>query len=351
MTERHHLKKKKKPVDAGQAAPGTDVGSPLRMPFGGWLLVLKQTFLNLISTQSSLSASGCAFFATLSLFPAMTTLLSLYGLVFDINSVEPQLQVLRNLLPPAAFDLISDQIHLLIRRPHVSLTLGLILSLAFALWTTSSSTKSVLAALNIAHNVDETRGFLHYQFVSLGMTLLAVLGAALTLALMVALPAFVDYLPQILDHFGIWNLTPKLRGWALYLMSYGIKNIVHFGAPALMLLFIFVAVSLLFRYAPCREAPDWRWVLPGSLVATMLWVLTSLGFSYYVAHFASYGATYGSLGAVAAVMMWFFVSTYVVLFGAQLNIGLQDRDKGREPAVPGGPREDEVQTAKNAAKA
>lgn len=319
----------------GREAPGTGAKSPIHMPLGGWKLVLRQTLSNLGSSQTSLSAAGCAFYATLSLFPAISSLISVYGLIFDLQTVEPQLNVLRNLLPATAFELIASQIHTLIAQPHASLTLGLIFSTTIALWSASASTKSVLSALNLAYDVLETRGFFRFQFLALGVTFGAVVGACLTLALMVAFPALVDYMPDLLNHFGLRNLPPELLYIADYLMSYSTRYIVHFGAPALMLLFVFIAVTLLFRYGPCRDKPDWRWIVPGSLVATLLWVLTSLAFSYYVSHFASYGSTYGPLGAVAAIMMWFFVGTYVVLFGAELNAGLEDRMKGFNPKVPG----------------
>ncbi|GBQ10249.1 t-RNA-processing ribonuclease BN [Swaminathania salitolerans LMG 21291] len=322
----------------GREAPGTGAKSPIHMPLGGWKLVLRQTFSNLGSSQTSLSAAGCAFYATLSLFPAISSLISVYGLIFDLQTVEPQLNVLRSLLPPTAFELIASQIHTLIGQPHASLTMGLIFSITVALWSASASTKSVLSALNLAYDTLETRGFFRFQFLALGVTFGAVLGACLTLALMVAFPALVDYLPELLNRFGLRNLPPEILNLTDYLMSYSTRYIVHFGAPALMLLFVFVAVTLLFRYGPCRETADWRWIVPGSLVATFLWVLTSLAFSYYVSHFASYGSTYGPLGAVAAIMMWFFVGTYVVLFGAELNAGLEDRMKGFNPKVPGATR-------------
>ncbi|GBR22983.1 t-RNA-processing ribonuclease BN [Kozakia baliensis NRIC 0488] len=312
---------------AAKNAPGTGAKTPLHMPPAGWKLVFRQTINEAGSSQTSLAAAGCAFYATLSLFPAISALISVYGLAFDLQTVEPQLNVLRNLLPPAAFSLIADQIHSLISQPHSSLTIGLIFSFTIALWSASASTKSVLSALNLAYDVQETRGFFSFQLIALGVTLGAVLGACLTLALMVALPALVDYLPHLASQFGLRNLPPIMNVF----MSYSAPYVVHFGAPALMLFFIFAAVTLLFRYGPCRTTPSWRWIFPGSLVATVLWVLTSIGFSYYVSRFASYGSTYGPLGAVAAIMMWFFVSTYVVLFGAELNAGLEDRMNGLAP--------------------
>lgn len=316
----------------GEVAPGTGVASPLSMPKAGWKLVLKQVLSEVRSSQTSLSAAGCAFYATLSMFPAITSLLSLYGLAFDLRTVEPQLRVLRHLLPPTAYSLIGDRIHELVSQPHASLTKGLIISLVVALWSASASTKSILSALNMAYNVEENRSFLKFQAVALGATLITILGAALTLALMVAAPAVVDNLPKLLPRvIGLRTLPPPFD----FLVSYAAPFVVRVAAPVLMLLFVFMAVTLLYRYGPCYFPGGWRWVVPGSLVATGLWVLTSIGFSWYVAHFASYSASYGPLGAVVAVMMWFFVSAYVVLFGAELNVGLEDRRKGAEPRVAG----------------
>ncbi|EHH67332.1 T-RNA-processing ribonuclease BN [Gluconobacter morbifer G707] len=319
----------------GPDAPGTGARGPWAMSRAGWKLVLQQVFSEVGSSQTSLSAAGCAFYATLSLFPAMSSLISLYGLAFDLQTVEPQLQVLRNLLPPAAYDLIGNRIHELISQPHSSLTIGLIFSLSVALWSASASTKSILAALNMAYNAQETRSFLRFQAVALSTTLMAIVGAALTLALMVAAPALVDYLPKYL---GLKKLPPPFD----LFVSYGAPMVVHTVAPLLMLLFVFLAVTLLYRFAPCRQHTKWRWIFPGSAVSTLLWVITSLGFSWYVAHFASYGATYGPLGAVAAIMMWFFVSAYVVLFGAELNASLEDRARGRQPRITGQPRPDPI---------
>ena len=107
----------------------------------------------------------------------------------------------------------------------------------------------------------------------------------------------------------------------------------------------FIAGGLHDQFVLCRTPARWRWFLPGWVVGTMLWVLTSLGFSWYVGHFASYGATYGSLGAFIAIMMWFFVSTYVVLFGAELNAGLEERAKGEQTRITGLPQPDPIVAA------
>lgn len=289
----------------------------------GWRTICRQILVHTGDSQTSLSAAGCAFYATLSLFPAITALISVYGLVFDIHTVEPQLNILRNLLPTSAYALIGDRIHTLVMESHSSLTLGLVFSLAITMWSATASSRAMLSALNITYHTKETRGFLSFQCLAFGTTLMGVLGACLTLALMVAAPAIADYLPHYLEYLGVDfnHIPPGLH----FLVEKGTPMMVHWLAPAIMLLFVFTAMTVLYRIAPCRDWTLWRLIFPGAIVATLLWVVTSLGFSWYVAHFASYSATYGPLGAVAAVMMWLFVSAYVVLFGGVINSELEER--------------------------
>ncbi|WP_086613119.1 YihY/virulence factor BrkB family protein, partial [Acetobacter indonesiensis] len=254
-----------------------------------------------------------AFYTTLSLFPAISSLISIYGLAFDVQTVTPQLEVLRNLLPPSAYALIYDRIQTLVAEPHSSLTLNLVISLSVAIWSASAATRSILAALNIAYNTKESRSFLVFQVTALGMTLSAVLGAALTLALMVALPLLLN-LPA-------WLHIPTPPG--------SIEFAARWSGPVIMFTFQILATSVLYRFGPDRHHPAlWRWVMPGALFATISWILSASGFSYYVAHIASYNATYGPLGAVIAIMMWFFVSAWVVLMGAELNAEMESYARG-----------------------
>jgi membrane protein len=287
---------------------GRDASQPAHIPWSGWKKVLKRTFSEIISDRIGLAAAGCAFYATLALFPAISTLVSLYGLAFDPSTVEPQLRVLHNLLPRPAFLLISDRVHVLVSQPRGTLTMGLIIGTLVTLWSASAGTKSMLAALNIAYEETESRSFVRFQATALFMTLCGILGAALAVALLVFLPAVLDFIPR---HFGFEAVEA------------GTQTIIRIGSPLVMLLFVGGAFSLLYRFGPSRRSPGWHWVTPGSLVATLLWLLASIGFSYYVGHVASYDATYGPLGAVVGIMMWFFVTAYVVLLGAELNAELE----------------------------
>ncbi|MFP2870800.1 YihY/virulence factor BrkB family protein [Acetobacter tropicalis] len=297
----------------GVEKTGRTFRSPSDLGRADWKTIFIQTAKSLISGPTTLVAAGCAFYTTLSLFPAISSLISIYGLAFDVQTVTPQLEVLRSLLPPSAYSLIYDRIQTLVAEPHSSLTFNLVISLSVALWSTSAATRSILAALNIAYNTKESRSFIVFQITALSMTLSAVLGAALTLALMVALPLFLN-LPA-------WLHIPTPPG--------SLEFAARWSGPLIMFTFQILATSVLYRFGPDRHHPAlWRWVLPGALFATLTWIISASGFSYYVAHIASYNATYGPLGAVIAIMMWFFVSAWVILMGAELNAEMESYARG-----------------------
>lgn len=305
-------------VRAG-AAIGRGATTPVAIPWLGWRQVIRRTLSDMVSDRIGLSAAGCAFWGTLALFPAISMLVSLYGLVFDPLTVEPQLQVLRRLLPISAFALIQDRVHVLVAHGRGSLSASLLISTLVALWSATSGTKSVLAALNVAYDETESRSLIRFQLTALGMTACAVVAAVLAMALLVALPAALDFLEVRLH-----------QALAIQAISY-----------AVLLGMVLLSLSLLYRFGPSRRAARWRWVTPGSMVATVLWLAASLLFTLYVGHVASYDATYGPLGAVIGVMMWFYVTAYAVLLGAELNAELElqtARDSTDGPPKPLGRR-------------
>ena len=283
------------------AALGRTAMQPTHIPWRGLRQVLRRTWREISSDRVALSASGCAFWATLSLFPAISMLVSLYGLAFDPESVEPQLENIRHLLPPPAFALIAERVRTLVSHPGATLGVSLVISTAVTLWSASTGTKSLLSALNLAYEEQEQRGFLRFQAIGLLMTFGAILGGILGLAALVLLPAVIAFV-----------------GLSAYA-----KGLLQLGSLVVLVGFVLVALSLLYRFGPSRRVARWRWVTPGSVVATLLWLLASVLFSVYVQHVASYDATYGPLGAVAGIMLWFWGTAYVVLLGAELNAELE----------------------------
>ena len=279
---------------------------PFDVPWADWRIIIRRTLAQMITDRVTMVAAGCAFYATLALFPAISMLLFIYGMAFDPVTVEPQLQLLKSLLPGPGVALIDARIRQLVSHPPGQLTIGLLISLGVTLWSAMTGTKSVLSAVNMAYGQTEQRGLLRYQLVAFTITMCALVGAALAVAILVFLPVAFAWLglPE--------GARGAIRGVSLLLLA----------------AFVLVSLSLLFRFGPSRHA-RWAWITPGSKVATVLWLAASALFSWYVGAVASYDALYGPLGAVVAVMMWFYVTTFAVLLGAELNAQLE-RHTGRD---------------------
>ncbi len=261
-----------------------------------------------ISTQRvSLVAAGCAFYATLALFPMITMLISLYGLAFNPDTVQPQLHYLQRFMPSAAYSLISDRIKDLVSQPAQGLGISFVISLLISLWSAATGTKSVIGALNLAYAVEDTRGIIKFQLVALGMTLVAVMGAILAIAILVFIPIAINFV-----------------GIDLYT-----KLIVALLSFAAMIAFVVVSLGLLYRYGPAGA--DRIFYAPGAGLATFLWLLGSWAFGLYVSRFASYDATYGPLATLIGLMMWFYLTAYIVLLGAEVNAALDCEWKKQKP--------------------
>jgi membrane protein len=252
----------------------------------------------------ALAGAGCGFYATMALFPAISVLISVYGLVFNVVAVEQQLAVIETLLPPPAFKLIDDRVRELVSQPNNALSIGLLISVAIALWSASASTKSVLSALNVAYDTVESRGIVGFQAIALAMTLCAVVAAVVAIAVLV-------FLPTVISFIGLSAYTAGL---------------VNTFSMALLVVLVFGTIALLYRYGPSRGRLPGRRIFPGAVLATLLWLIASAGLSFYVSHIAQLGVTYGPLGAVVAIMLWFYLSAYAVLLGAEVNAQLEQSD-------------------------
>jgi membrane protein len=265
------------------------------------------------SDRISLVAAGCAFYGMLALFPALSLLISTYGIWFDPATVEPQLEVLEQLLPGTGYDLIEERVRHLVTTPRETLGIGALASALIALWSASAGIRALLSALNLAHGGAERRGALAFYGTALLFTLGGIMAVTIGLGFLVGLPA-------ALDAFGL----PPARALALRGVSL-----------LLLLVFVQVAIAMLYRFGPARPPPGWRLLSPGALLATFVWAIASAAFSLYVSNFGSYDATYGALGAAVALLTWFYVSVYLILLGAELNAALDARRGGAQPRRAG----------------
>ena len=299
--------------------PGDDASTPAQIPARGWLQVTKRAFAEGKKDNVSILAGGVAFFAFLALFPAIIAALTLYGLVADPTTVADQVAQLAQLLPETARPLVVDQLNSVAAGSGGALGIGLIISLLAALWSASGGTMNLIAATNVAYDEDESRGFVRLR----GLALLLTLGAVVFVLLAVALVAVAPVLLDALGLGGIALVIAQVLRWLL------------------LVALVVSALAVVYRVAPDRDAPRFAWVSTGAIVATVLWVVASVAFSLYVSNFGSYNKTYGALAGVIVLMLWLYLTSYLVLLGAEINAESEkqtSRDSTTGPEAPQGER-------------
>lgn len=268
---------------------------------GGWWGVARRVKDDLAADNLSMIAAGAAFFGLLALFPALAAAVALYGLITDPTTVSAHLDQLAGFAPEQVRMLLSEQLQRITAATDTSLGIGAIVALLIALWSAGKGVKSLMTALDVAYDERENRGFFKLNFTALSLTLAMLIAVPLSLAAVAVLPALVDRLP-----------VPDVVATAARWLRWPLLAVVAAGA-----------VALLYRFGPARSTPRPPISWPGAVVATVLWLIASALFSWYVSSFGSYDQTYGSVAALAVVMMWFWLSALAVLIGAEINAELE----------------------------
>jgi membrane protein len=277
--------------------------TPFQIPWAGWKDVLWRTYERIGEDRLLATAGGVVFFGLLAVFPAITALVSCYGLFANPSTIGDNLQTLALMLPEGAFRIVQEQISHVVSKGNTQLGATFLFGLGLAIWSANAGVKSVIDALNVAYEEPEERGFLRLNLVSLTFTV----GGIVALLLMVgAVVAF----PLALDHIG---LAPESQ------------FIVSLTRWPLLFVVLVAALGILYRFGPSRPATRWKWLSVGTLAAALLWIAGSSLLSWYLSNFANYDATYGSLGAAIGLMMWMWMSAIIVLCGAELNLEIEHR--------------------------
>lgn len=302
-----------------QPAPGANADHPAEIPARGWWQVARRGWRKATEHQLPLLAAGVAFFGFLALFPALIAFTLIYGLFADPARITEQAGPLIGSLPPEAQTLVVDQLQQLASAPGQALGWGLALSVVVALWSASGGVGNLITAINVAYEEPKKRGFVAEKLLALGLTL----GATVFMAAMVALVAGVPVVLGLADVSGPLRWLGEVVRWVLI--------------AALVML----ALAVLYRLAPDRDAPKFRWVSVGAVVATVLWLVASAGLSIYVTFFGNYARTYGALAGVVVLMLWLWITSFAVLLGAQINAEAEEqtaRDTTQGPDQPRGRR-------------
>jgi membrane protein len=266
----------------------------LDWPIAAYLMTL---YKNVEEDYIGLVAGGVAFYFFLAAFPALTAMISLYGLFSDPAFVRDQLNLLDNFLPPESLKILVDQALSISSANKTALSFGLFMGIALTLYSTTKGVKALIQGLNIAFKQKEKRNLIKLNATSFTLTFVMLTYMLFSLSLIALMPAAFEFihLPERISD------TLLLLRWPLLLLS------------------AIVGLQMIYYYAPSHTKPEWRWFSWGSLIATLLWLAGSNLFSLFVSNFGSYNETYGSLGAVAVLLLWFWLSAIIVLFGAEIN--------------------------------
>jgi membrane protein len=280
---------------------GRDAAVPEAIPIKGLRDVLWRVLHEISEDRVTLIAAGVTFYLLLALFPSITALVAVYGLVADTSTMTEHLRQLAGLLPPGAFDIIADRITSLAETKASTLGLTFFVGLALALWSTHSATLAIFDAMNIAYEEDEKRGFVKLNVIGLIFTLCAMVSAAVVVGLVAVMPVVLSYLwlDQYKEHLALLVRWPMLA------------------------LIAAAATTAIYRFGPSREPAQLRWMTWGALLTTACWFAMSLGFSFYLKNFADYSATYGPLGALIGFLIWVWLSIVILIVGGELNAELE----------------------------
>jgi membrane protein len=283
---------------AATADRGRSATKPSEIPRPGWIDIAKRTWAEVGKDNVGIVAAGVAFYFFLALIPLLGATVLTYGLFASPETVVRQAQSLTSFLPGEAAKLIGEQLLNVVETNDGKKGLGLVAAILLAFWGARNAAGAIVTALNIAYEESEKRGIVKSTLLALAMTLGAVLMAGVVGASIAILAAIERLLPDA----GV--VGRLLFSMLTYLLLAG---------------FAAAAAATLYRYGPSRERARWKWLTPGSLFFAIVWLLLTLGFGFYVRNFASYGATYGALSSVIVLLTWLYLSSYVLLFGAELN--------------------------------
>jgi membrane protein len=262
----------------------------------GWRRILAGTARRVQRDKVDIVASGAAFWALLALFPAIAAVLAMSAWVLEPGTMRDQISALTEPLPAEAETLLNDSAEEVASRDTAA-GVGALIAIGFAVWTASAATRTLMDGLNSAAGETERRGFLRFNVVALLLTFGMFVGFIVSIVTIVVVPATLALQPGL-------GWTAALVDWLRW---------------PVMAIFAMGGLATLYRYGPSRHNARWRWVSIGAVAATAMWILVSLAFSLYVSEFAAYNRFYGTLGGVAVLMIWFWLSAWIVLAGAELN--------------------------------
>ncbi|MCC8952924.1 YihY/virulence factor BrkB family protein [Bradyrhizobium sp. Pear77] len=302
---RHLSRSGSSPVQGQAAGPmlaeteerGRLAHTPLQIPAVGWKDVLLRTYQQIDEDRLLATAAGVVFYGLLAMFPAITALVSSYGLFADPSTISSNLQSLALMLPEGSFAIVQDQVARVLAKGTSTLGVTFVFGLLIAIWSANAGMKAIFDALNVVYEEKEKRGFVKLNLMSLSFTIAALVSIMLMVGAVVVVPL-------LLQQVGLGARA---------------ELVIGFGRWPILVILLLIALAVLYRFGPSRAKPRWQWLSVGAVAAATLWLIGSALLSWYLANFGDYDATYGSLGAAIGLMTWMWMSAIIVLCGAELN--------------------------------
>jgi membrane protein len=282
---------------AREPGRGRGATSPLHIPWKGWKDIFWRTARQVSQHRLLAISAAVVFYGLLALFPAITALVSSYGLFAAASTIREHLSFAADVMPADAYSIVQDQIAHVVAKGDAKLSFAFVFGFVLALWSANAGMKAIIDALNVVNQESEKRGIVRLNLISLGFT-------ACTIAAVLIAVAAVVVTPLVLQRLGLAAFTES------------VVRIVRWPA---LLLGMLASLAVLYRYGPSRREAKWEWLSVGAVFATLAWFGGSAALSYYLANYANNDATYGSLGTAIGTMTWMWMSAIVVLFGAALN--------------------------------
>ncbi len=276
---------------------GSNYNNPSKIPFSGWKKIVLSVKDEIGENNVSIISAGVAFYAFLAIFPAIAALISIYGLAMNPQNIQDQISQLYGVMPQQAYEILKGQIEKLMETSGTALGWSMAISILFSIWSANKGTKSLFTGVDIAYDTQNNRGFIKQNGLTLLFTFGAIILVILSMVLIVAFPALVGQLG----------------------LPSTVENLISWGRWILLAIVVVWFLGMVYKHAPDKSTSDFKWVLPGALLATLLWLIASWGFSYYVSNFGSYGEVYGSISAVVVMLLWLFITSFIILLGAELN--------------------------------
>lgn len=282
-------------------ARGRNAETPTELPASGWKDIAFRLKDEMDEDRVGLIAAGVAFYGLLALFPAITALIAVSGLLVEPNMIVEQVQALAGIVPDEVITIINTQATAVAGSRDGGLGLAALLGILIALYSASKGMASLMQGINVAYDEQEERGFIQLKLVTFALTLFLLVGLLIGLMSMIGLPAVLAFVD----------------------LGLALETLITIGLWIALLALTILGLSVLYRYAPSRDQPEWKWASVGAVAGCFVWLIASAGFAFYVSNFGSYNESFGSLAGVIVLLMWFWISAFVILMGAELNAELE----------------------------